>query len=63
MIEQIVSRDGLTVKVPAVVPKLSDTPGRIRSSAPRLGEDTEPVLFRLGYNTEQIAALRADKVI
>jgi formyl-CoA transferase len=63
MIEQIVSRDGLTVKVPAVVPKLSDTPGNIRSSAPRLGEDTETLLRRLGYNTEQIAALRADRVI
>ena len=63
MIEQIVSRDGLTVKVPGVVPKLSETPGRIRSTAPRLGEDTEAVLQRLGYGAEQIAALRADKVI
>ena len=63
MIERIVSRDGLTVKVPAVVPKLSETPGSIRSSAPRLGEDTEAVLYRLGYDAEQIAALRAEKVI
>jgi formyl-CoA transferase len=63
MIEQVVSRDGLTVKVPGVVPKLSETPGSIRSTAPRLGEDTEAVLQRLGYSAEQIAALRADKVI
>ena len=63
MIEQVVSRDGLTVKVPGVVPKLSETPGSIRLTAPRLGEDTEAVLQRLGYSAEQIAALRADKVI
>ncbi len=30
---------GGTVKVPGIVPKLSATPGRIRSVAPRLGED------------------------
>ncbi len=63
MIEQILTRDGLTLKVPAVVPKLSETPGSIRSAAPRLGEDTEAVLRRLGYSAEQIAALRAAKVI
>ena len=63
MIEQIVTRDGLTVKVPGVVPKLSETPGSIRSTAPGLGEDTETVLQRLGYGAEQIADLRVEKVI
>ncbi len=63
MIEQIVTRDGLALKVPAVVPKLSETPGTIRTTAPGLGEDTEAVLLRLGYTPEQIAALKADRVI
>jgi formyl-CoA transferase len=63
MIEQIEARDGLTVKVPGVVPKLSGTPGSIRTTAPGLGDDTEAILRRLGYASEQIAALRADKVI
>ena len=63
MIAQIVTRDGLTLKVPAVVPKLSETPGSIRSAAPRLGEDTETVLAELGYDAGQVAALRAEKVI
>ena len=63
MITEIVTRDGLTLKVPGVVPKLSETPGAIRTTAPRLGEDTEAVLRRLGYTAEEIAALRAENVI
>jgi len=58
-IAQIETRDGLTLKVPAVFPKLSGTPGAIRTVAPRLGEDTAAVLGRLGYSAEEIAALRA----
>ncbi|RPI10659.1 MAG: CoA transferase [Zetaproteobacteria bacterium] len=63
MIERIETRDGLALKVPGVVPKLSETPGSIRAAAPRLGEDTEAVLRRLGYDAERIAALRAKHVI
>jgi formyl-CoA transferase len=63
MVREIVTRDGLRLKVPGVVPTLSETPGDIRTTAPRLGEDTETVLLRLGYTAEQIAALRAEKVI
>jgi len=63
MIQEIVSRDGLTLKVPAVVPKLSETPGSIRTTAPRLGEDTEAILGGLGYTPEAIATLREEKVI
>jgi formyl-CoA transferase len=63
MIEQIVTRDGLALKVPGIVPKLSGTPGSLRSTAPRLGEDTGAVLQRLGYTAEQIAALRSEQVI
>ena len=32
--------DGTTVKTPGIIPKLSATPGRIRSAAPRLGQHT-----------------------
>jgi formyl-CoA transferase len=63
MFEQIVTRDGLTLKVPAVIPKLSETPGTIRTTAPKLGEDTRAILLRLGYTPEQIDALHEDKVI
>jgi formyl-CoA transferase len=63
MIETVVTRDGLRLHVPGVVPKLSATPGAIRTTAPRLGEDTDAVLRGLGYAAEEIAALRAEKVV
>ena len=63
MIEEIVIREGRTLKVPGVVPKLSETPGSLRTTAPGLGEDTESVLRRLGYSVEEIAAFRTEKVI
>ena len=63
MILNIETRDGYTVDVPGIVPKLSATPGRIRSSAPRLGEDTVAVLEQAGLKPETIADLRAKGVI
>ena len=63
VIEEIVMREGRTLKVPGVVPKLSETPGSLRTTAPGLGEDTESVLQRLGYSVEEIAAFRTEKVI
>lgn len=57
------TRDGDQLLVPGVVPKLSATPGRVRSSAPRLGDDTDAVLAEAGLNAEQIALLRAKGVI
>jgi formyl-CoA transferase len=44
MIEQATTPDGLTLAVPGIVPKLSATPGGLRSPAPALGEHTEQVL-------------------
>ncbi len=63
MILNITTRDGTPVDVPGIVPKLSATPGGIRSTAPRLGEDTAAVLQRAGLKPETIADLRARGVI
>jgi formyl-CoA transferase len=57
------TRDGYEVEVPGIVPKLMGTPGSVRSSAPRLGEDTDAVLREIGLSEEQIVALRARKVV
>ncbi len=46
------------VKQVGIAVKLSDTPGKIRSTAPLLGEQTEEILQDLGYNGEQIGNLR-----
>ena len=42
--------------------KLSDSPSDVKRS-PLLGEHTDEVLAELGYGADQIAALRAEKVI
>ncbi len=47
-IERIPSSTGGDLAVPAIVPRLSATPGRVHSAAPRLGEHTEAVLRELG---------------
>jgi len=63
MIVPQVTRDGWSLDVPGVVPKLSETPGTLRTAAPRLGEDTDAVLRELGLGDEQIADLRARGVL
>ena len=62
-IQEIVASDGEPLKVPGIVPKLSATPGAIRSAAPKLGEHTEDVLHELGYDARAITNLREAKVI
>nr|WP_027017178.1 CoA transferase [Comamonas composti] len=57
------TRDGDQLLVPGIVPKLSLTPGTLRSSAPHVGEDTDAVLAEAGLSTEQIALLRSKGVI
>ena len=42
--------------------KMSDSPSDVKRS-PLLGEHTDEVLAELGYAADQIATLRADKVI
>jgi formyl-CoA transferase len=63
MIVRQVTRDGWALDVPGVVPKLSVTPGSLRTAAPRLGEDTESVLRELGLDDSAIAELHARGVL
>ncbi|WP_298432970.1 CoA transferase [Ottowia sp.] len=63
MILQQPTRDGYTVEVPGIVPKLSVTPGTVRASAPHVGDDTEAVLRGMGLSEADIATLRAKEII
>jgi formyl-CoA transferase len=63
MFEQHLFKDGTPIKLPAVTPKLSETPGGTRWIGPELGEHTDAVLTGLGYSAEQIAALRSAGVL
>ncbi|MES2299332.1 MAG: CoA transferase [Pseudomonadota bacterium] len=59
MFEQHHFADGSPVKLPAITPKLSATPGRTEWLGPALGQHTDAVLGALGYDEQAIAALRA----
>jgi len=63
MIEKIVASDGEPLKVPGIVPKLSATPGAIRSQAPKLGEHTSEVLKEIGYSNAAIEELRKKQIL
>jgi succinyl-CoA:(S)-malate CoA-transferase subunit B len=53
-----------TVIVPAPVPRMSETPGSVRSLGPSLGQHTDEVLHEvLGLSDDEIAALRKQRVI
>ena len=63
MILQQRTRDGDTVEVPGIVPKLSATPGTVRSNAPHVGDDTDAVLREMGLSAEQISTLRGRGIV
>lgn len=63
MIRRVETKDGTPLRVPGIVPKLSETPGRLRTPAPDLGEHTDAVLRDLGLDDHEIAALHRQGVV
>lgn len=63
MFEQHTFADGTPIKLPAITPKLSATPGETKWLGPTLGEHTDDVLRTLGYDEAGIAELRRDGVV
>ncbi|MGV3741255.1 MAG: CaiB/BaiF CoA transferase family protein [Burkholderiaceae bacterium] len=63
MFEQHAFKDGTPIKLPAISPKLSETPGETKWLGPELGEHNDEVLGSLGYSAQQIAQLRKEGVL
>lgn len=63
MLEQWKLPDGKPMKIPGVVPKLSETPGATRWLGPTLGEHNAEILSGLGYSSEQQHDLKARGIV
>jgi len=55
--------DGTSVKMPGIVPKLSETPGEVNWQGPALGEHTGAVLAGLGFDAREIERLRSEGAV
>jgi crotonobetainyl-CoA:carnitine CoA-transferase CaiB-like acyl-CoA transferase len=62
MFEQV-EINGETLKIPAILPKLDDTPGATEWAGPELGAHTDEVLKSLGMTADQIGELKRNGVI
>ena len=54
---------GVSVKMPGIVPKLSDTPGAVNWQGPTLGQHTDDILGSLGLTVADIQRLKASGVV
>ena len=54
---------GAAVKMPGIVPKLSETPGGVNWQGPTLGEHTASVLASLGLTAQDIQRLTDEGVV
>ena len=63
MFEQHVFEDGSPVKLPAISPKMSATPGQTNWMGPKLGQHNDAVLYSLGFDDAEIEKMRVNKII
>lgn len=63
MVLDLPGPDGERVKQVGIAPKLSETPGSVRSLADRPGEHTEEILAALGLEAEELQDLRARGIV
>lgn len=54
---------GVNITVPTTAYKLSETPARVRTPPPRVGQHTDEVLTKLGFNEADIAKLRGAGIV
>lgn len=62
-IQTIRMQDGSQLDVPGVIPKLSRTPGSIKTLAPDIGEHTDAILNSIGLSDDQIKSLKERGVV
>ncbi|HEU4600810.1 MAG TPA: CaiB/BaiF CoA-transferase family protein [Steroidobacteraceae bacterium] len=61
---EAVNADGHPLKIPAITPKLSETPGATRWAGPKIGEHTDEVLKGLlQLDAAEVQRLREEKVV
>jgi formyl-CoA transferase len=63
MIQQFKLKDGQTLKLPGIVPKLSETPGETEWLGPELGQHSAEILSSLGIDSEQQKVLKQQGII
>ncbi len=63
MVVEVPTPDGSVMRQAGVAPKLSATPGRIRSGAPARGQDTDELLSELGFDADVVASLREREIV
>ncbi len=63
MLQEVLMGDGSRMAVPGIVPKLLRTPGGHHRDAPKLGQDTDTILEKLGLTPEQIRGLKESGVV
>ncbi|MBW1246280.1 CaiB/BaiF CoA transferase family protein [Pseudomonas tolaasii] len=54
---------GVSVKMPGIVPKLSETPGEVNWQGPTLGQHTDDILGSLGLTVADIQRLKTSGVV
>jgi formyl-CoA transferase len=63
MIRQYYLKDGHPLRLPGIVPKMTETPGDTRWVGPELGEHTAEILTELGYSAEEQRSFKEHGVI
>jgi formyl-CoA transferase len=63
MIRQFALPGGKALRLPGIVPKMSDTPGETKWVGPELGAHTTEVLSALGYDDAQLRDLKKRGII
>jgi formyl-CoA transferase len=63
MLEQWKLPDGKPMKIPGIVPRLSETPGATRWLGPTLGEHNAEILSALGYDEARQQDLKARGIV